>query len=368
MRMFPVRSDVVSFAVTETGAQLSDVVFTLPDGRRIAPMHTAPWIDERFTPEIPPSLRVLRGDFLCAPFGASDVIPGEARGHGATANGDWRATRIGEGYVGAELAGDVMGSRVSALFETRPGERIIYQTHRFVGGRGRLPIGHHAMLRADPSLELGFGARIWAGTPPEPVERPPAGRSILTYPQTIEDLHAARLAEGGTADLTHYPFAAGHEDLLMLIADPAGILGWSAAVSPQSGWVWFALKDSRVLPQTVLWLSNGGRTYPPFSSRHTGVIGIEEVCSYFHLGHKASISPNPVSSRGVPTSIALDPDGEIVIRYAFGLAPVPPGFGAVVDIRPGAGGIVLSDAAGHETHAAVDLTHITGPRSPRVEK
>ena len=82
MKQFPLRSDRVSLAVTETGGHLSDVVFVLPGGRQVSPMHTAPWADEPLPEDTPPILRVLRGDFFCAPFGSSDLIPGETRVHG----------------------------------------------------------------------------------------------------------------------------------------------------------------------------------------------------------------------------------------------------------------------------------------------
>ena len=359
MHTFPLKSDAVSLSVTETGAQLSDVIFTLPDGRQVAPMHTAPWTDEMLEPDIPPMLRVLRGDFLCAPFGANDVVAGQD--HGQTANGTWRLASHDGRIVDATLDGEVMGARVDLHVEVRPGQPAIYQRHTFTGGEGRLPVGHHAMLKAGKPLTLAFSPWTWAATPPDPIEVPPAGRSLLAYPQEIRDLSAARLAEGGTADLTVYPFAASHEDLWMLASSPKVPFAWSAATCPESGWVWFSLKDPRILPCTILWLSNGGRAYAPFSSRHRGVIGIEEVCSYFHLGHAASIADNPLSARGVLTAIALRPKSYVTFSYAFGLAQAPVGFGAVAAIHPAEGGIVLSDRAGRETFAACDPSFVTPP-------
>jgi hypothetical protein len=123
--------------------------------------------------------------------------------------------------------------------------------------------------------------------------------------------------------------------------------------------VWFALKDPRVLPGTVLWLSNGGRTYAPWSSRHRHVIGIEEVRSYFASGHAASIADNPLSRRGIPTAFELTPGGRIVISYLFGVAPAPGDFGAVADIRPDGDGIRITGAGGTAIHAPVDLSHLS---------
>ena len=246
-----------------------------------------------------------------------------------------------------------MDATVRKHVEVRPGEAMVYQRHSLEGGSGRLPLGHHAMLDADPPLRLAFSRRIFAGTPPAPVEATPAGRSILAYPQEIADLTKAGLAGGGTADLTHYPFAEGHEDIWGLVSDPGLPFAWTAATSP-SGWVWFALKDPLVLPMTLLWLSNGGRTYAPWSGRHRRSIGVEEIRSNFHLGHAASIADNPLSARHVPTAAELGHDRPFVVSYAFGLAAAPPDFGPVADIAAATGGVTITTAAGASVFAPCD--------------
>lgn len=358
MKTWTVASDRVAFGVTETGAHLDDVTFSLAGGRTVRPMHTSPWENEPLPADLDPILKVLRGDFFCAPFGASDVIPTEHRAHGLPANGTWRLATRTETVLDLALEGEVMGASITGRYEVKPGHAVVYQRHTVTGGSGRIPMAHHAMLRANPPLELAFGPYVWAGTPEAAPETPPNGRSILAYPQEITDLHSARLADGGTADLTRYPFADGHEDLWMVATDGTASFGWSAATSPD-GWVWFALKDPRVLPGTTLWLSNGGRTYAPWSSRHRHVIGIEDVRSYFAAGHAASIADNPLSRRGIPTAFELTPNGRIVINYLFGVAPVRSGFGAVVDILPDGDGIRITNGSGTTVHAPVDLSHLS---------
>lgn len=364
MKAWPIKSDRASFAVTETGAHLDRVEFVLDDGRTIAPMHTSPWEHEALPADLDPILRILRGDFFCAPFGASDVIADEPRAHGLPANGPWRIAARTPTTLDLTLDGDVMGATVAGHYEVKPGHAVAYQRHVVAGGNGRIPMGHHAMLRAERPLQLAFGPHVWAGTPPTAPETPPSGRSLLAYPQEIADPTRARLADGGTVDLTTYPFAEEHEDLWMVAADAAAPLGWSAATS-QDGWVWFALKDPRVLPSTTLWLSNGGRTYAPWNSRHRRVVGIEEVRSYFAEGHAAAIADNPVSRRGIPTAFELTPRNRIVISYLFGIVAAPAGFGAVADIRPVGDGIDIVDARGTRLHTPVDLTFLSIPRAPR---
>lgn len=359
MKVFPLSSDRVSLGVTETGGHLSDVAFDIGHDRRVTPMHTAPWQPDDLGPDTDPILQVLRGDFFCAPFAANDVDPAETRIHGATANGTWRLTGSGDGWIEAVLDAEVMGARVTKRVELRPGERVVYQRHTLDGGEGRLPLGQHAMLHADPPLRLAFSPWVWAGTPPQPIETPPGGRSALATAQEIADLTRVELADGGTADVTRFPFDTGHDDILSLASGPDPAFAWTAATCTEAGWVWFGLKNPRILPETLIWMSHGGRRYAPWNGRHTHCIGLEEVCSYFHLGHAASIADNPLSRRGIPTATTLKPNGSVVIPYAFGLAATPPGFGAVARIDEEDGGVLIADADGREVFAACDVSFVT---------
>jgi hypothetical protein len=354
-------SDLVRLEVGTEGGFLEPHFKT--SAGMVLPLHVAPWRNEILSVDTPPMLRGLRGDFFCAPFGSSDLIPEETRPHGTTANGIWRL--VSQQHLGddqtleLELEHSVMGARVRKRISLKTGHPVVYQEHIFHGGSGAIPLGHHAMLRTSEPLLLGFSDSIWAGTPPEAPEPDLAlGRSSLKYPQVISSLGYVQLEQGGTVDLRQYPTLERSEDLLMLVANPNMAFAWSAATNQQAGWVWFALKNPRVLHSTVLWLSNGGRNYAPFSGRHTGVIGIEEVTAYFHLGHHASVEPNPLSDRGIVTSLELQPDRDLSVRYVFGLAEIPRDFEHVIDIRATSDGIVLEDAEGRTAHAVVNLDFI----------
>jgi len=361
MRVWRLESDSVRLGVTEVGGQLDDVRFQTARGT-FAPLHKAPWADEPLSDDIPPMLRLLRGDFFCAPFGDSDRLPDEPRPHGATANGVWRRVRGTATDLVLELSGRVHGARVRKRVVLRPGHPVVYQEHQFVGGDGRLPIGHHAMVHADEPLLLGFSRWVWGGTPPTALEPDPQrGRSVLRYPQTFDDLGCVRLVDGGMADLRRFPALERHEDLLMLIADDTLPFAWSAATAPRQGWVWFALRSPRVLRGTILWMSHGGRYYAPWLGRHCGCLGIEEVTSFFHLGHRASTEENFLSRAGYITAVTLAPVTPLVVRYVFGLTPVEPGFGCVTAIEPGDGEIDLRDDAGHRATAPVEWSWVTAP-------
>lgn len=359
MATYRVQSDQVALGVTSVGGHLDDVTFRL-DEATFAPLHTSPWANEEHDASIPPMLRTLRGDFFCAPFGASDVEPDETRPHGATANADWELTGRDVHELRLQLTKKVCGATVEKLVSVRPGHAAIYQQHRFSGGRGELPMGHHLMVKATSELRLGFSPYVWSGTPPVALEPDPSrGRSLLAYPQQFKDLRAVRRADGTLADVTRYPWESEHDDICMLVTDQRRYFGWTTATNADSGWVLFALKLTAQLAGTVIWMSNGGRHYAPWNSRHQRVIGLEETTSYFHHGHAASLGKNEVKAAGYPTTVTLNPQQPTEVRYVFGLAACPHNFGRVIRVDPAPGGIRLHDESGQTVSANVDLSFLT---------
>ena len=89
----------------------------------------------------------------------------------------------------------------------------------------------------------------------------------------------------------------------MVVHEATPDFAWTAVTFPAQRYVWFALKDPRVLRSTVLWHSNGGRHYPPWNGRHVNVLGMEDVTTYFHFGLAESARPNSISRRGFPTCL-----------------------------------------------------------------
>jgi hypothetical protein len=166
-----------------------------------------------------------------------------------------------------------------------------------------------------------------------PVEQPAQrGYSLLTPGATFETLDAVPTVTGEAADLSRYPARRGFEDLVLLASDPEAALAWTAVTFPTEGFVWLTLKDPRVLRQTVLWVSNGGRHYPPWSGRHVNVLGLEEVTSYFHFGLAESAAVNPLSEQGIPTSADLD-GSPFPVACIAAVAAVPEGFDHVANVR-----------------------------------
>lgn len=339
----------ISLALEPRGGILADLVI-VRDGRRIAPLHRAPWVG---TPDaVPldaaPHLAVLEGDFFCAPFGRTDDPRVPA--HGWPANGFWQLEGIDIDSDGArtgrfELAERVQGAVVSKEVTLRPGHPVVYQRHVLRGGTGRIPIAHHAMIRVPGGARLAFSPKDFGATPTTPQESDPArGRSLLAYPQRFDSLADVALADGRRRDLRHYPWAEGQEDFLTLLDPPDARLGWSAAVAKLDGFVFFAVKDAGVLCQTSLWMSNGGRSYAPWSSRHTAVLGIEETCAHFGDGPAVSGGDNDLTRDGYRTAVALG--GRVDVRYALGAIPIPDGWSDIADVTLADPHLVLTDVSG----------------------
>ena len=127
-----------------------------------------------------------------------------------------------------------------------------------------------------------------------------------------------------------------------------------AAVNAESGWLWFAFKDPRVLPGRVLWMENGGRHSPPWNGRNV-CLGIEDGCMNFDLGLAASCRPNALSRRGIPTCAVLSGKRPFEIRYVQGVARVPAGFDRVCAVRFSPGAASFRSVRGQD--AQVQVAH-----------
>lgn len=317
----------------------------------LRPLHRAPWVDSG--EDLPEKLALvekqLAGDFFCAPFGARPGGPI----HGWTANGLWQRIAAHGGADGQSTAHyrlekNIQGATVEKTLTLQAGHPFLYQRHEFTGGSGHMPIAHHAMVHVPGGARLSFSRKAFGVTPQEPLESDPArGRSILAYPRRFGTLEALELTEGELVNARHYPFAERHEDMLVLAGDPSDTIGWSAVLAPRDGFLLFAVKDARLLPETMLWMSNGGRDYPPWSGRHMAVLGIEEAATACHETGRFD-STGAASRHGLSTGLTLAPDRSTSIAYGFGAVPAPTGWTEVADIHVTANTLTLSDVGGGE--------------------
>jgi len=358
-------SEVEAF-VTELGGHLGPVTFERR-GRKIQPYSVAPWTEDEFDPPLRPIIQVLRGDFFCLPFGGNDKsFHGEKHPvHGETANARWRFEsldrRKDRAWLHLSLRTKIRRGRVDKRIYLIEGQNNIYCQHVVTGMSGPMNLGHHAMLKFpdDPGSGLLSTSRFLDGQVlPQPFESAERGGYYSLKPRAeFASLEAVPRLNGDKADLSRYPARRGFEDLVMLVSDDKAPFAWTAVSFPKQRFVWFALKDPRVLRETVFWISNGGRHYPPWNGRHVNVMGLEEVTSFFHLGLAESARRSPISARGFPTCLHLTPKRPLVVAYIMGVARIPAGFDRVVSIQavPGNKAIVLRTASGKRAEAPVRL-------------
>ena len=359
-------SGQVEAFVTETGGHLGPVTCERKQ-RKLQPYSVAPWAQERTDPTLPPILKALRGDFFCLPFGGNATPFGREKYpvHGETANARWQfrslETLAGRTCLHLSLTTKVRPGRVDKRVWLLEGQNAVYSQHVVSGMNGPMNLGHHAMLKfpaAPGSGLISTNRFVYGQVFPGAFEQPEqGGYSWLKPGAEFKSLAKVPTISGETADLTCFPARRGFEDLVMVVSDANVRFGWTAVAVPQEGYAWFALKDPRVLRETVFWISNGGRHYPPWSSRHVNVMGLEEVTSYFHYGLAESARQNPVSRKGFPTCLRLDSRKPLVVNYIMGVAMIPAGFDRVASIQvaPGNQGVVLKSASGRQAVAAVNV-------------
>jgi hypothetical protein len=203
-----------------------------------------------------------------------------------------------------------MGARITKRWELRHDLPFLLQEHVIEGGSGALSFAHHVMIDVRNGATVRFSPRAWAETPDLGAPRPQDFASaVLAYPARTADLTRFPRTDGGTADLTRHPIAERHDDFVMIVDGPAatgpGASGWAAVDRPKDADRVILIKPADLMPQTMLWMSNGGRTHLPWNGEHRGVLGIEDACAYSLYGHAASTTPNKLVAEGVPTSIPL---------------------------------------------------------------
>lgn len=358
---FFVSTPEVDFAVTEQGGHLAPVDFYFED-YAVSPYALAPWEPQQVDASLPHLLTELRGDFFCLPFA------GQAGGppHGDTANAKWSLVEQGERSLVLEMKQTDSGAAVVKTITVREGQQALYVEHVITGLVGDWNYGNHPILDfsdlATGQGRLAVSPFRWASVYDGVFANPEAGETgRLQESALFSSLDAVPCKDGTTLDLTHYPTAAGHEDLVMMVNEAPTSeqpFAWSAATFDD--YVWFSLKNASDFPATLFWISNGGRSAHPWESRHLGRIGIEEVCSHFCNGLEAS-RENRLAAHGIPTVRTFAAGESVRLPIIQGVALVEPGFGQVTAI------VALDDHTiaikgehGAEVHAKIDWREFLG--------
>lgn len=335
-------SDTVELNVTRTGGQVGPVTFKTRKGP-VQPYSVAPWAEEPCVTSLPPVVGALRGDFFCLPFGGNSAPHrGEQHPvHGETANAEWRLDARSESR-------DECGLHLSLRTKTRPGlvskhvllragHAAVYTQHVVRDMSGPMCLGHHAMLKLPGSEGSGAIATspfVHGQVFPELTELPAnGGYSSLRPGACFRSLKSVPMIDGQSADLSAFPARKGFEDIVMTVADATQPFAWTSLTCCGEGWTWIAFKDPQILRNTVMWFSNAGRHYAPWNGRHTGVVGLEEVTSFFHYGLAQSARPNALSRMGFPTCIRMNKRTPLVVNYITALVATPRGFDRVARVN-----------------------------------
>jgi hypothetical protein len=367
-------SGLVRATLTRCGGHLAPVTFTLESGKTVQPFAVAPWAERKLPRGVPDLLRSLRGDFFCCPFGGNgSPWRGERHPpHGETANGSWSlvSLKAGEGRstLHARLRTRVRKGQVDKFLTLIDDHTALYSCHVISGMQGPMSVGHHALLKfpAQAGGRVSTSRFEHGQVLPSAFESPEEGGYQSLRPgAAFRSLKRVPRQDGSHADLTVFPARPGYDDLVLLAAPTRLPFAWSAVTFRQPSHVWFALRDPRSLRSTLLWMSNGGRHYPPWNGEHSRVLGIEDVTANFHYGLAESARSNPLRRRGIATALPLDRGRPTTIRYIMGVAAVPMRFDQVADIRPVGGGVELVASNGLRSRARIDLGFLDAgsPRS-----
>ena len=297
------------------GGMLAPVRFELGEGRTVSPLYVAPWGDDARWPGL---LRALRGEWPCLPFGAVMAPPGLPPGfetrnaadtwnHGYGANHMWRLV---------EKVADRLTLRIDY-----PSEGEIESLERTIEVDPEAPaLTVSLTVHARRDVVLPFALHPTFAIPDEGIEVLACPhQSVHSYPVAPEpgisrsspNHTFAALKEIATAtgpmDVTRLPLLGKTEELLQIAGcRPPFVLRYPAQQAD-------VLLDWNAdeLPDALLWISNGGRAYEPWSGRNFA-LGVEPAQSFFDLGRVVTPpADHPLAGRtglafraGVPRTIS----------------------------------------------------------------
>ena len=357
-------SDVKLF-LTEQGGQHAPGNFRLANGATVQPFYLSPWQERKPDLSSIPLLQYLRGDFFCLPFGGNaEAVNGhQYQCHGETAAQAWQfasAHREGSSAVFEfSQGGKVLPTKVVKHIELRDGQSALYLKHTVSGLEGKMPYGHHAILKMPSASEKMYFScgKFDLGMTPTSLFSDPANweYQYLASGEEFSSLEAlpTLFKNPATWDYSVYPSPVGYTDLFALLKKPAATPAWAVASYADAGYLYYSLKNAAELPSTTIWVANSGRYEEPWNGVSSN-FAIEETCSYFADGWKPSIEENALTRKGWRTCGQFQANQPMTVRLIQGVTAIPAGFTkvATADFQPGK--VVFTDVNGLTASAAVD--------------
>lgn len=320
--------------VTRSGGRMT-AEFDL-GGRRIDPFYLAPWWNEG----VSGSDASMRGSWFAFPLGLNEPYNGiRYPVHGfpvESTYGEMGVVRE-DGCTVMTLETELREDHATLTknYLLRDGEHCVYVSDRVSGAEGRYPVGYHPTLKIPTEIGSSYldtSAPLATYTSPVHIEDyTKGGYSCLLPDYQIEDMTRVPTVYGREVDLTRQPFVKGFDDIYMHISDPEKAFCFTALSIPSEGYLYFQLKNPRVLTGQMVWTSYTGRYYEPWNGRVNGCIGLEELTGYFYYGITAAYGENPLTARGYRMYDEFSEDSR-EYRIIHGVVPIGKDFQGVRDI------------------------------------
>ncbi|KSV72779.1 hypothetical protein [Sinorhizobium sp. Sb3] len=323
-------------SVQSLGGMFGPVLFLLPDGRQVSPLHVAPWGNDPKRGTLPEILQELRGEWPCVPFGSDaerslpagwsatgESFDGAGVPHGHSSNVQWIWGDCDDRQITMEchypedhpirllrrhIVPDSKAAAVDLTLEIE-GRRPC-----------RLPIGLHPTFRLSPrpgSVVIEPGSYDWVWSFPGDVE---PGAALFALNRRWSSLKSVETRDGAAHDAAQVPLVEDTEDLLQL----SGIDGSLALHYRDEGFRARLSWQKEHFPSLLLWYSNRGRKAYPWDARHVA-LGVEPIASAFDLGPAISTGANALASSGIATAIAFEPDQTFTTHYRLSVEAAPMG-------------------------------------------
>ncbi len=355
--------------ITEQGGQHAPVTFFADSDKPVQPYYLNLWQDEKADLSDIPLLQYLRGDFFCLPFGGNgDPVDGaQYQCHGETSSGIWKQTKAeeedGKAVFEFEIDGKIRPAHVVKHFEIHEGQSALYIKHTVSGLEGKMPYGHHAILRMPEQNEKMYfscGDFDLGMTPTSTFSDPVNWEyQYLASGAVFEKIEAIPtiFKTPDTCDFSTYPTPVGYADLFAMLKKPGDKPAWATAAYPDNGYLYYSLKNAEELPSTTIWVSNSGRYGFPWNGK-ARCFAVEESCSFFADGWKPSIEDNALTAKGWKTCGDFHADKPFSVRAIQGVVRIPADFGKVKNAEFTKGQVTFTDEAGKTVTAAVDWEYL----------
>lgn len=353
----------IRLCLTEHGGHMAPVVFMKDSEKPVEPFYINPWAEEGLNLDSEPAVLVpLRGDFFCLPFGGDNSWNGESHpAHGEVSGSRWSiAPNQTENSIVLKMDTVARKGSVTKKIELIENENNLYISHAIEGFAGPVSLGHHAIFPggtkkniSTSSLKFGYTGKYESGNYNNGEYYSLAS---LEKFESLERVPAVWKDDKYT-DCSVFPAREGFVDILQVYNKPEKDFAWSAVVVPEEGYMWFSLKDSEILPSTVLWMENRGRYQKPWNGRNV-CIGVEDVCSSFADGLAVSAEDNFLNKEGIKTCHQIKEGSGLSVKYIQGVVRIPKDFKRVKTIVKKDDGVEITSFSGKSVFTKVDVRFI----------